>query len=64
MHVKSGDILYRVTKGDNSKQKPIEILQIFASFGKSTRERCLFLFFHLTIVYLGLYILNLKRTYT
>ena len=37
---------------------------MFAIFGKSTRGRCLFLFFHLTIVYQGFYILNLKRKYT
>ena len=36
----------------------------FGIFGKGTRERCLFLFFHLTIVYHGFYILNLKRKYT
>ena len=36
----------------------------FAIFGKSTWERCLFLFCHLTIVYQGFYIWNLKRKYT
>ena len=58
MHVKIGDILYRVTKRDNSKQNRKEYCKFecnysFAIFGKSTRERCLFLFFHLTIVYHG-----------
>ena len=60
-------ILYRVTKRDNSKQNRYEYCKFYCSFAifeKSTRERCLFLFFHLTTVYQGFYICNLKRKYT